>query len=160
MTSATVAALTAWRAPGWLNDEVGVRDGVRELVQRHRAAADFGGERHAPVARTVDDGDRAGEVASQVLRGEARCFTGADDDHTAVVQRGDAASRQLTRRRGDRHHADANPGLRPRRASPRECRLHQPIQHRARCARVARERKGVFHLAQNLRFAHNHRVEA
>ena len=108
----------------------------------------------------VGDVDVACSGPSQVPRGRFRHLAGADDQNRQPVQVAEDLAGQLDGDVADRDRHLADAGLvadAPRHA---ERAVEQLVEFAAQGAGGLGQRVGVLHLAQNLRLADDHRIEA
>jgi hypothetical protein len=103
-------------------------------------------------------GQRA--LVREVARGELAHLPRAQQQHGAALQAAEDLPRQLHPGVGDGHGEPPQLGLAADLLGHREGLGEQRVQHRPHRLAGLREREGVLHLAQDLRLAHHHRVEA
>src|SRR6185436_14301761 len=105
------------------------------------------------------DRDLADALRAQMLGGEAADLAGADDQHAPAIEAAEDLPRQRDRRKTDRHRAFAKRGLGPYTFADAERPTKELAEHRP-CAAASRRRlERALHLAENLRFANNQRIE-
>ena len=80
--------------------------------------------------------------------------------HHRIAGPGERFLRQAHRSRGHRDRVGADPGIGTRALGGGEGVLKQAIQRAAEGAGIARAGPGLLHLAEDLRFAQHHRIEA
>ena len=114
----------------------------------------------ARAQRAVGHVDRERALLDQVLGGQLAHLAGADQQHRAAVEAVEDLLGQLHRGEGDRDRVPRDLRLRAHALGHAEGLAEQRVQLRPdRLARL-RQREGVLHLAEDLRLADHHRVEA
>ena len=142
------------------HDDVELREPFRHLVQRDRLGGKARRELPATFERPVGDRDRPG-----IARGEVRCreidhFPRADEQDPLLGDRWEDALGQLHRGRRHRDRRAADLGLGADILCHGERPLEQPVQHEPQRACGFGVADGLLHLAQDLRLAQHHRIEA
>ena len=117
---------------------------------------------HAPRALlgAVGHQDRAGALLHQMPRGQFAHLARAHQENRASLQRAEDLARQFHGHRGDGDGVRADLGLRANLLGGGKGALQQVLELAAHGARGARHGEGLLHLAQNLRLAHHHGVQA
>ena len=133
---------------------------VGKLVQRDRFGAEARGELAPALERAVGDGDRLRLLGREVRRRELDHLARADQQQPLVRDRREDALGELHRRGGHRDRRAADVGLRAHVLGHGERALEQPVQHEAQRPGGLRRAHRVLHLAQDLRLAQHHRIEA
>jgi hypothetical protein len=84
----------------------------------------------------------------------------ADEQHLLVLQAREDARRELHRRRRHRHARRADAGGAAHLLGDGEGALEEPVQHRAERAGGLGGARGLLHLAEDLRLAEHHGIQA
>ena len=95
-----------------------------------------------------------------LARRELAHLAGADEQHRAVAQLAEDLPRELDGDVRDGHGVAADRGLGARALRRGDRAVAQRVQHRAEAARLLRGLVRLLHLAEDLRLAEHHRVEA
>ena len=109
-------------------------------------------------AAAEDGGPRA--AADQRSRGQLAHLARAHQQDVLVLQLAEDLARQLDRHVRDGHRVVADAGLRARPLGRGQRPVAQRVQGAAQRARLLRGVVGLLHLAQDLRLAHHHGLEA
>ena len=128
--------------------------------ERHRLAADRGGDALGPGQGAVGDDDPAGAALGDDAGGQRAHRTGADDEHVGAVERAEDLP-GLVQADGDEGPAgavDAGLGVGPL-ADPQGL-LDQVVEQPAGAAGVLRGAQPDPDLAEDLALADDHRVQA
>ena len=142
------------------DDVAGAEHGVELFPRRGAGAADRLRCPRRVRHRPADDRDVLDGLRLHVQRGELAHFAGADDRDAPAAEVAENLARERDGRVAHRDRARAEAGLGPHPLADGERRVEQPVEHRARRVGVGGERVRVLHLAENLRLAHDERVEA
>ena len=110
--------------------------------------------------RPVRDEDALGAGAVQVLRRQLAHLARADDHHRMALQRAENLARQFHRRVADRDRHLPDAGLRAHSLGDAESARENLFEQPADRAFGLGDRVGALELAQNLRLADHHRIEA
>ena len=141
------------------DQDVGLGQCSRQVVQRDRAAADGLGEPLGPGQGAVGAADlcpgRRGGPG-----GQARHGSGADDQHPAAGQITTLGGQQLVGRADQGASGGSDPGLGLHPLTHPDRLLEQGIEHRADGAVGLAEAQRVLDLTEDLVLPHHHRVEA
>src|SRR3954469_1932718 len=141
------------------DDDVGVEQPLRELVEGADRPAEAVGQRAGAAGVAVGDEDRRDALVGQRLRRALARLARADDDDAALREVADGLARELD---GDRRDADplaADAGLRADALARLERGAEQAVRHRAGRARRQRELVRAADLALDLGLADDHRLE-
>ena len=131
-----------------------------EVLERHRRAAEVARQLDGAVERAVGDHHVADAVAEQMARRQLAHLAGADQHRGLVLETVEDRARQLDRRRADRHRAAGDAGLGAHPLGDRERLVEPAVQHRAGGADAGGAGVELLQLAEDLRLADHHRVEA
>ena len=133
---------------------------AREAVERHRHAAELARRLDRALEGAVGDHQRADALGEQLARRELAHLAGADQQRRLVVEGVEDVARQLDRRRADRHRLLGDAGLGAHALGHRERLVEAAMQHAPRRADGRGHRVLLLQLAEDLRLADDHRVEA
>ncbi len=116
--------------------------------------------RRARSSGAVGYQDGAGSLLHQMARGQLAHLARANQEDRAALERSEDLARQLDGHRGDGNRVRANFSFGADLFGGGKGALQQVFELAADGARSAGHGESLFHLAQNLRLAHHHRVQA
>ena len=125
------------------------------IVPRTRLARPF-----ARASRTIGHEDLLHARSQQVARRKLRHLSRADQHHSPLLQRSEYLARKFHGCVTDRNSADADIGLGAHSLGDAECARDYRVQQPVDGALILRERVGGLQLAEDLRLADDHRVQA
>ena len=131
-----------------------------EVGEGDRVAAEAPGQGLRIVERAIGH-----DQASNLRLGQVPCrqldrFTGADQQHAGLGKVGEDAFGQAHRGECDRNRVGADARVRAHALGHGEGVLEQPLERSIERPGIAREGIGILDLAEDLRFAEDHRFEA
>ena len=142
------------------DDDVGAVAGVVEVVELDGLAVELLRQADGAFVGAVGDEDRGAAVGHQVAGGEFAHLAGADDEDVLALQRAENLFGQFHRDRGDRDRRRSNGGLAAHALGDGEGAAEELVELSANRTDGAGGGIGFLHLAENLRFADDHRIEA
>jgi hypothetical protein len=98
-------------------------------------------------------------MAVQMLCDQLDGLTGADQQRAVALESGENLACQAYCRIGDGYRAGADVGVRPNMLRYRKCMLKQTVEYRAGSAGGMCQTVGILHLAENLRFSEDRRIQ-
>ena len=131
-----------------------------QLIPADGAAGDLGRQRLGARAGAAGDDDLADPVRAQVLCGQGRDLAGAHHQHAPPFQPAEDLARQLDGGKAHRDRAFAERRLGSHPLADPEGRLEQARQQGADALPVGGDLERVLDLAQDLRLADDHGIEA
>ena len=134
--------------------------GVVKSAEFDGLSVELLGQADSAIVSAVGDENRRGAVRKQVPRRQFAHLSGADQVNVLALQRSENLLGQFDRDRGHRNGRRAYRGFRAHSLGYGESAGQQQIQLRVHRAYGARRRIGFLHLAENLRLADHHRIEA
>ena len=140
--------------------EVGEREVAREAVPGHRHPAQLARHVDRAIEGPVRDHDRADPLSEELPCRQLTHRAGAEEERAPVLEAVEDAARQLDRGRADRDRPLGDPGLAPDALRNRERLVEAPVEDLTRRSHRRGRRVLVLHLAEDLRLADHHRVEA
>ena len=157
---AVLAAEDGVRRAGGGDDDVGFAGSLVELLEGDDAAVEGLGEGARTLQGAVGDEDGAGALLDEVTCGEFAHFTCADKEDGAALKRAEDLAGELDGdgRDGDGIGPDFGLGADLLRRGKRA--LEQVLKVAANCAGGTGDGEGFLDLAENLRLAHDHGIEA
>ncbi len=155
-----LAAKDGMRRAGGGNDNVGFTGGVMKLVEGNDAAIERLGEGARAFEGAVGDEDGACTLLDEVARGELAHFACADEEDGAAVERTKDFAGKFDGDGGDGDRVGADFGFSADLLGRGEGALEKVFKLAADGARGASDGEGFLDLAENLRFADDHRVQA
>ena len=141
-------------------DDVRVAHRLSQARPGNRASADLRRERVSVPCRATRNDDLLHAVAAQVLRGQRADLAGADDEHAPAVETAENLSRQRHCGEAHRHGAFAERRFAAHALSDAERPVKRLVQERSRAASFRRGLEGALYLTEDLRFAHDERIES
>ena len=129
-------------------------------VEQDRGRLQALGDALRAIEAAVGDDHAADLLRVQVPRGELDHVAGADQERRVALEAAEDAARELDAGGCDRDRARADGGLAADLLGDGERRLEQPVQQRARGARLLRRAVGVLQLAEDLGLAEDQRIES
>ena len=152
------------RRAGGADDDVGAAGGVIELA----VVDDFGDDRalkllgHAAGAlgRAIRDENGSGALLHEVARGDLAHFARADEEDGAALERAEDFAGEIDGHGRDGDGIGADTGFAARFFGGGKGSLEQVLELAGNGSGGARDGEGLFDLAENLRLADDHRVEA
>ncbi len=152
-----------WRARGADND-VGAAGRLIKLLKlddfRLYAALKILCQPPRALGSAVAHQDCAGSLLHQVTRSQFAHFARADQEDRASFERPEDLARQVDGHRGDGHGIRSDSCFAASLFGGGKGALKQLFQLPGDRTRSPRDRKRLFHLAQNLRLAHHHGIKA
>ena len=129
------------------------------VVVGNRDTAQLAGKRSRAIESAIGNQQRLDSQALQMARGQLRHLAGPHQHHGLVFEPVEDLPRQRHRRRTYRDRAAPDKGDAPDPLGDREGAMERAVEHQAGGAGLGRLRIGDFQLTQDLRLAHDHRVE-
>ena len=148
------------RRAGGADDDVGFGGGFVELFEWNDAAVEGLSELTGAFERAVGDEDGSGTLLDEVAGGEFAHFAGADEEDGAALQRSEDLAGKFDRDRCDGDGVGADGGFSADTLGGGEGGLQQMFELAGDGAGSARDGEGFFDLAEDLRLADDHGVEA
>ncbi len=148
------------RRGGAGNQNIRVFQRHRQLFQADAAPAHLGGQLVGARLGAVGDHDFMHLLLFQVPGHQLDHFAGADQQGAALLQVGEDMPGERHRRVGHRHRVGADAGFRADALGHREHVLEHPAQLAVDQPRLVGAGVGLAQLAENLRFAEHHGIQA
>ena len=142
------------------DDDVGGDQGFVEALPAERSTSDRGRELGRSLGAAVDHADLAGPCPTQVHRGQPGHLAGAEQRDASPLELAKDAAGQVDRDRGDRGPAAGDVGLAADPLGPAKGHGQAAIEDRSDGLALAGDLPGVFDLAEDLRLADDHALEA
>ena len=141
------------------DDDVGAVAGVVEIVELDGLAVELLRQTDGPFVSAVGDEDRRATMRHQVAGGEFAHLAGAHDEYRLPFQRPENLLSQFHRDRRDRHRRRSHCRLAAHALGYGEGAAEKLVKLAADGSHGPGRRVSFLHLAQNLRFAHDHRIQ-
>ena len=145
---------------GRADDDIGPLDEVEELLKTDRGAVKRLRQLDGSLVGPVADEDRAGTAPQQVIRREFAHFSGADEENIFSLEAAEDFLGQLHGGIGYGDGRSADGGLPAHFPRHSQGLRDDGVERSVQGADLARDGVGLFHLAEDLGFAEDHRVEA
>ena len=145
---------------GGADHDVGELQVFRDAIEGYRDALELARQRNRALERAGGDHHAADALGLQMARGELAHRPGADQHRGLVVELLEDRPREVDGRRRDRHGFAGNARLRAHALRDGERAVEDSMQHGSGRAGERRLLVMVLHLAEDLRLADDHRVEA
>ena len=146
-------------APGRADDDCGGGESFLDPIERQGCSTERARELLGLAERSIRDGELLDPTLDHVACREGPHFTDSDEEHG---MRGEILENLAGELRGgarDRNGARADLGLVAHSLSDGHRGLQDPVEHVPACLALERKLVGAPHLAQNLRFSENERIE-
>src|SRR5271169_5013391 len=142
------------------DDDVGAIDCIVKLVESNRFAVKLLGQYGGAIVGAVADEDFVCAMSQQVARGEFAHLACSDEVNALAFEIAEDLFGQFYGDRGNGNCRSSNRGFSPYSLGNGKGARIQRIELGVDRADSARGGIGFFHLAQNLRLAYHHRVQA
>lgn len=142
------------------DDDIAVGQLLGYLRKQHRMGAELLGEQAGALQGAVGHHDALHALLEQVARDQGDGLAGADQQRLAAVQVAEDLLGQAHRGERHGHRVLADGGIGADGLRRTEGGLEQAAEQRTDGAGLARDGVGRLHLAEDLRLAEDHRVEA
>ncbi len=148
------------RSAGGGDDDIHLRQELGKLVEGDGNPLELRGHLLGPDIGPVGDVDRAHPLADEVAGGQLRHLPGADQEDRFPFQIAEDLFRELHRRVTDGYGVAGDPRLRPNPLGHLKGVVGESVEEDPRRPVIDRHAVGFLHLPQDLRFAHDHGIEA
>ena len=145
---------------GGADDDVHPLQFPEDLLQAHGPAVVAARQVDRPLQGAVGDNHLGHALADQVLGRQFGHLPGADEQHPLVRKVAENLARQFHRGVADGHGAGADAGFRAHPLGHGKGLVHQLVEQKTGAAALGRVAVGLLQLAENLRLANDHRVQA